>query len=111
MNRFKSIIMWLLMAVVVLLIIFNIILTFYVNIKHTEEVNTRVNEVLKQIEAIPKPINGKDGYTPQINVDYFNGVDGKPGKDSTSTHTKETIIKETPIKIATTYKALSHKSI
>ena len=28
--------------------------------------------------------NGKDGYTPQKNVDYFDGKDGNDGQDGTS---------------------------
>lgn len=43
---------------------------------------------------IPPPIQGDPGYTPVKGVDYFDGIQGKPGQNSISTHTKE-IIKET----------------
>jgi hypothetical protein len=54
------------------------------------------------LESIPspKPIDGKDGYTPIKGIDYFDGKSikgekGDPGTNSVST--VETIIKEIPI--------------
>lgn len=38
--------------------------------------------------------NGSDGYTPIEGIDYHSGVNGK---DSVSTHTTETIVKEVPV--------------
>lgn len=46
-------------------------------------------------------IDGENGYTPTKGIDYFDGSDGKDGengKDSMSTHTIETVIKEVPVK-------------
>lgn len=61
----------------------------------------RVHDALEQIkqlkQSLPKVINGKDGHTPVLGVDYFNGKDApvyaapKDGKDSVS------LIKEVPV--------------
>ena len=96
MNRFKNVMMWAVIILIVLMSILNILLTFYLNNEHSKKVEKRFEDAINVIN-IPKPIDGVDGYnglTPVKGIDYF---DGKDGKDSVSTHTKETIIKEVPV--------------
>lgn len=66
----------------VLMIISNIASIYFV-IENNNGLGSRVeNTVQKKIDSLPKPevIQGKDGYTPQLNVDYFNGINGKDGQ-------------------------------
>lgn len=96
MNRFKNVMMWAVIILIVLMSILNILLTFYLNSEHSKKIEKRFEEAINIIN-IPKQINGIDGHdgiTPVKGIDYF---DGKNGKDSISTHTKETLIKEVPV--------------
>lgn len=50
------------------------------------ELDEAINDALAQAKASGEfdGKDGKDGYTPQKNVDYFDGQPGKDGKDGTS---------------------------
>lgn len=69
----------------------------------SEDIDRRIDSIIKRIDALPTPLNGVDGYTPVKGIDYFDGytpvkgVDYRDGVDSKSTHTKETVIKQVPI--------------
>lgn len=88
----------LLIVILYLLILVNICVT----LKSKGILEVRINKSLiamdDAIKGLRQPENGKDGkdgkdgYTPIKGVDYFDG------KDSVSTHTIETIIKEVAVK-------------
>lgn len=90
-------------TIVAVLAISNIVLVYLLNKTeqdHRRNLNYAIDKVISEVKY-SKPKDGIDGKTPLKNVDYFDGKDGlngNDGKDSKSTHTKETIIKETPIK-------------
>jgi len=82
-NRFKNLIKWFVIILIVVLSIMNILLTVYMNREHEEYVDRHVqdaiNIILNTKEPI-NPINGIDGYTPIKGVDYFDGSNGKDGE-------------------------------
>lgn len=73
------------------------------------ELKQSVSDLKQTVENVskPSPIKPKDGYTPVKGLDYFDGqspeclftiskCEGKAGKDSMSTHTETSVIKESP---------------
>ena len=91
MNRFKSVMMWIVIVLIVMLSVLNILLVFYLNNEHEKKIDQKIQEIIKTIPVSKTPTKGVDGKTPIKNVDYFDG------KDSINTHTVETFIKEVPV--------------
>lgn len=81
-QRLKSVLMWTVIALIVLLSALNVILTLRAGASHEEYVDRKVEE-LKNIQlanpVVVNGIDGKDGTTPVKGVDYFDGVDGADG--------------------------------
>lgn len=75
-------------------LVFVIAFSFYMSYQ-ARYFNSQVGGLASQIDTIKQqkfqqPKNGLDGYTPKFGIDYFNGIDGKNGrngKDSVSTNT------------------------
>jgi len=58
---------------------------------------TVIDETLASLPKDPIVYVGKDGYTPKLGLDYFNGRDGSDGINSVSFSTTEIIVKEVPL--------------
>ena len=83
-NRFKNIIMWVFIVLVILLAVLNIYLTIKVNEEQDARIDYQVKVMQQMINSQVKPINGidgKDGYTPIKGIDYTDGANGKNGTD------------------------------
>lgn len=85
MNRFKNLLMWLVIILIVLLSILNVLITIYLTYEHEKSINNKVDYInsiienkLKSIEDI-KVINGENGKTPIKGIDYSDGLNGKDG--------------------------------
>lgn len=91
MKRFKYLLAWVFILLVVILNILNLILILQINSKneqqqHDIQVQSKEADasLLKRIDDLNvyvQNINPKDGYTPKKGIDYFDGINGKDGLD------------------------------
>jgi hypothetical protein len=92
MNNKKSRLILILQAIsTVVTILAAVIIIYYVHFhdstnQRVDNVEAKVRELqIKTIQLeFERPLNGKDGYTPIKNVDYFDGRDGEKGEKGDS---------------------------